>query len=1116
MSVRLSGPRIASAVFLVALAALGGCEGKPHVVAGQVIPADPDFNVDVRPILSDNCFRCHGPDAGSRKAKLRLDLAESAYAELPESKGKHAIVPGHPDRSELIRRITSSDPDVRMPPPATHKTLSPAQAAVLHNWIDQGAKYKAHWAYIPPVKPAPPKTRFDARARNPLDHFILARVEEAGLEPAPEADRETLINRVTLDLTGLPPTLAEVDRFLADKSDNAYEKVVDGLLASPRFGERMASQWMDVARYADTDGYLDDLNGRLLWPWRDWVISAFNRNMPYDQFVTWQLAGDLLPNPTSEQVLATAFGRLGKRSTENGIIDEEYRVEYVNERAELVGKAFLGLTVGCAKCHDHKYDTISQEDYYSLGAFFNNIDERGFYAAGYLQRTVGPTMQWLGANEKTQLDDARQALERAQTAYDQVTERASQKAEEGAKNLLGGSALQAQDKVLSALSAATMAYFPLDSSRAPSRSEVESLMWRRKLFLPPDSPLLRPRPGRPSGPPPPPKLPNGLVEHYLSASPSGKAGMPPMMLQEALLKPGKRGNAFEVSDHNIGILPRRVGWFERTQPFGFSLWLKLPDGKTYGNAPVVFHRDHNVLSGDSGYTLNLDANRLRFDLIHMSPHNMVSVRARQALKPSEWVQVTVTYDGSSRARGIRIYVNGVPADTDVLKDHLTRTILPTEVMGTLGGEFYGLQVGYRFRDEVLTGGLIDEVRVFDRELSPLEVLANVDAGRLRALPLDELKSGLKPLLLTQDTEVQAARAVLDAARTRVNELLSAAPEIMVMGDLETPRKAYLLTRGVYSEHGKEVSARGLDRVFAWDKSLPRNRLGLAHWLFDARNPLTARVTINRIWATHFGKGIVETVEDFGTQGSGPTHPALLDWLARELVQSHWDLKHMHKLMVMSATYRQSSDATRDLTEKDPRNLLYARANRQRLPAEVVRDNALAASGLLVGRIGGPSVFPWQPAGVWEGVASRNGYPVDVPDDDNHRRSLYTFIKRSAQAPSMVVFDFADRNVATVRRPISNTPLQALVLLNEPQYREAYAAMARQAAANTVDPAARITRIFRLATRRSPQPEELQVLSAYYSTEMHRPGMTPGTPAELAALTKIAAAVMNTPDAYSIR
>ena len=1133
--------RIAAATALaIVLAAflVAGCRFEPFaLLAGADEPVD--FNFQVRPILSENCFRCHGPDAGGRKAGLRLDIAAAAYAALPESPGKHAIVPGSLSKSELVRRITATDADERMPPAAAHKTLTREQIDTLTRWVQQGAEYKPHWAYIPPRKAAPPASSFAERAISPIDAFVFARLGKAGLQPSPETDRETLINRVTLDLTGVPPTPAEVDDFVADKSPKAYEKVVDRLLTSPRYGERMAEAWLDVARYAESDGYLDDQHGRLLWPWRDWVIQALNRNMPYDQFATWQLAGDLLPGATREQLLATVFGRLGKRSTENGIIDEEYRVDYVNERAELVGKAFLGLTVGCAKCHDHKYDTISQEDYYSLGAFFNSIDERGFYAAGFTNRTVGPTISWTDASTDTKLANAQARLSQQIAAFDAALGRATVRASAQAEKLLGQSPGAARALVERSIKRSTLAYYPLDGSRPPLPGEIEARFKnQRKPFFPPDSPLVTrfaevAKSGKPS--PLQRRVPNTLVENLLTFSPSATPGVAPAVFQEAELKPGIKGNAFYVSDKNIGFLAQDIGWFERSQEFGFDLWIRLPAGKVYDDATVVNHRDHNVITGDSGYTLNLEQNHLRFDLIHMSPHNMLSVRGLEALPGDQWIHVAVMYDGSSRAGGIHLYVNGAPASVEIEKDNLTRTILPTLVAGTLGGEYYGFAFGYRFRDELFTGGLIDEIRIFDRALTPLEVRFEYsDRAELSRDPAAR-KSELAELIAMNDPEVRAAAKQLGDARETVNAISTSAPEIMVMGDTPRARQAYLLERGVYNQHGREVSPRGLERVFRWQASLPPNRLGLARWLFDPQNPLTARVTVNRLWALHFGRGIVETVEDFGTQGSNPTHPELLDWLAVEFMNSGWDLKHMHRLMVLSATYRQSSDATPEALEKDPQNLLLARASRQRLPAETIRDNALAASGLLVDRIGGPSVYPFQPGGVWESVGSKHEYPQpsEVPNDEHHRRSLYSFIKRTAETPSMVVFDFADRNVSTVRRPLSNTPLQALVLLNDPQYREAYRALAQRALEAGGDDATRIQRVFGLALRRKPMGSEASVLADYYTAERKRFAAAPAQaaaavsigvspvdstldPVELAALTSVAAAVLNTPDAYSTR
>ncbi len=1031
---------------------LGACSSReaalpaPVAMAEQQLTEPVSYNWDIAPILSENCFRCHGNDAGTRKAGLRLDMAEDAYARVPANKQHRAIVPGSPGDSELMRRILSTDPDKRMPPLESHKTLSPRQIALLDKWIKQGARYEQHWAYISPAASKPPASKHSPRALGAIDQFVYARLEKAELLPSPEADRATLINRVTLDLTGLPPTLAEVDAFLADAAPGAYEKVVDRLLASSRYGERMAAEWMDVARYSETDGYLDDRHNRFFAPWRDWVIAAFNRDLPYDTFVTWQLAGDLIPNASPEQILATAFARLGKRSTENGIIDEEYRVEYRNERTELIGKAFLGLTVGGAKCHDHKYDAISQKDYYALSGFFDSIDERGLYPAGYTGRTQGPTLPWPTAEEQRQLKAGNEAILRQEAVLESVRKQVLQDTAPRVRSLVGDVA--ARDAfVRSAVQAATVAHYPLDSAHGGSVERFKRLAKAPApdVATPEAVPEGANLPATPAvGSVPVPALPNGIVEGDVLLSDSATPGVEPAGLERPVFVPGVKGQAFLVKS-NRGFLAPQLGYYDRTQAFSFDLWLKPREGKPYEDATVVNHQDHTVSTGDAGYTLHLENNHLRLDVAHLTPFNMLSVATVDAIPAGRWTHVTVTYGGSSRAADTKIYVNGQLARTVVRKDHLTRSILPTGIRGLLGGDFYGFSFGTRFRDEEFTDGALDEIRLFSRDLTSIEV-QSLHSAKPSTLGGEAARAAFAVLAVETDPRVLAARQALSSAREAANQVQSHVKEIMVLRDAPQIRATYVLDHGLYDQKREPVRPAGLSQVSRWDpREYGENRLGLAKWLFDAENPLTARVYVNRLWASHFGIGIVETVEDFGTQGAHPTNPELLDWLAVAFRKSGWDIKHMQKLIVMSATYRQSSNLTPELTKRDPRNQLLARGPRFRLPAEVIRDSALLASGLLVEKLGGGSVYPYQPPGVWDDTASPYKYPVAdaIASDQHHRRSLYTYVKRGAQVPAMATFDFADRNVCTVSRRSSNTPLQALILMNDPQFMETYRVMAER-------------------------------------------------------------------------
>jgi hypothetical protein len=1141
-------------------------------VAGRPdIPARPDYNWDVRPILSQNCFACHGN--GKQRAGLRLDLAKTAYGDLPEDKGKHAIVPGNPKKSEAFRRITSGDPQVRMPPEETHKVLTAREVAILERWIKQGAKYKEHWAYIPPKEVKPERTEWDKQAVNPIDRYIYAGLKKAKLSPSPEADRETLINRVTLDLTGLPPTLAEVDAFVADKRPDAYERLVDKLLNSRQYAERQANIWLDTARYADSDGYLNDNEGRFQHPYRDWVITAFARNIPYDKFVTWQIAGDKLPNATREQILATAFLRAGKKSNEGGIIDEEYRVEYVNERAELMGKAFLGLTVGCAKCHDHKYDVISQADYYSMGGFFNSIDERGIHSQGGRATPMGPTQSWPTPMEARALDAAHKVTLAKEAAYRATFEAARKTAAPRVQAALSNPAQRAA-LIQRGLDADLQAYYPLDDSYQAS---FEPLMIEptnsfgngapRRAAAAAAGKVIKakaagPAAAKPVGPPRDPDEPRvaatelrqaiadevakglqigngiailkrqlmvGLKKEDLAWTKAGTAGGKPGFINHVTFVPGARGKALQLNDSVIAA-DKSVGQFERTQPYSLDVWVKLKAGKKYEDVTLLYNSGGR---GGPGYELDIDDNHLIYNITHSAPYNMISVASAEPLPTGRWLHLTSTYDGNSKAAGAKLYLDGKHLATTIQRDRLTRTAKPSGGNSQLGS-YYGLAFGKTFGRVEFKEGAVDEFRVFTRALTPVEVAYLHDPNSARTAKADALQAQLAEVAAEDDPHVIAAWEALRQAREAEQRVETPIYQMMVTADAIVPRKNYILDHGVYNQYKDEVPTQALPRVYKWDAKLPRNRLGLAQWMFDPKHPLTSRVYVNRMWQSHFGTGIVETVEDFGTQGSNPTNPELLDWLAIEFVRSGWDIRHMHKLMVMSATYRQSSVIRRDLLEKDPRNFLLARGPRYRMPAEMIRDNALFASGLLVDRPGGESVFPYQPEGVWDSTGvGVHIYPTKVPDDQMHRRTMYTFMKRNALFPSLMVFDMADRNTSQVMRKISNTPLQALVLLNDTQYVEAYRKLAERALTSTSDPDKQIVDMFRLATRRRPTTGEMAALKQYRVAESQRLaqapeeatkllaiGVAPADPRldkiQLAAMTMMTAAVMNTPDAYSLR
>lgn len=1108
-----------------------------------------DYNWDVRPILSDYCFRCHGPDEKARQANLRLDTPEGAYAALRRA-GTYAIVPGQPDTSQLIVRVTHDNPAVRMPPRVTNKSLSGEQIDILRKWIAQGAEYKPHWAFVAPQKPVPPLVTA-TRASNEIDRFILSRLEREGLPLSAEADRETLINRVTLTLTGLPPTLSEVDAFLKDTSRNAYEKLVDRLLASPAYGEHMATQWLDVARYADSDGFLDDLHDRLLWPYRDWVISALNRNMPFDQFATWQLAGDLLPNATREQRLATAFLRLGKRTNENGAIDEEYRVEYAVDRAVTIGTGFLAMTVGCARCHDHKYDPIPTKDFYSLTGFFNSTDEPGFYAPGRTGITAGPTLPWADEATEKKIADARGVIRRQEAVYQNVRAQAARDAAARVDALLANPA-DVRQTIQRSLDRGLVGYYPFEETAPVPDDQLPTPLPQARLSPPPlalesledrcasnNGPLVSDEEcrarfraaadraaaeGRVQR-----ALPGGLVREDLVMSPSAGGGAPPAVFMAPVLREGIKGKAFHFNDNEVGVLGKGVGYYERTQPFSLDLWVKA--GQVYEDSAILHHRETEN-AGNAGYQLHLEKNHLRWEMMHSRAGNGISLRSTQPLPLNQWIHVAVTYDGSSRAQGTRLYVNGAAIELEVTRDNLTRTIIPNG-NANQADQALGLAFGKRLRAQTLKDGAIDEVRVFRTALTPAEVRHLHEQLQPSALP-EPGRQELIDLLVANDPRVEPALMALTRARDVENDIVSVVPQVMVMGDTPTPRPTYVLVRGNYEDHGEQVPPRALSRVLPWNGAWPENRIGLARWLFDAKNPLTSRVFVNRVWQMHFGRGLVETAEDFGSQGSIPTHPELLDYLAVSFRESGWDIKRLHETIVMSATYRQHSDVSDDALKKDPRNMLLARFPRLRMPAEMVRDHALAASELLVRRIGGPSTYPYQPKNMWDGFNVYKYPEADqVPADSHHRRSLYSFIKRNALHPAMASFDMPERWSTAARRLTSNTPLQALVLLDDPQYLEAYRALASHVLKSETAGDAQLTTVFRLATRRRPRADEMATLRAYYQSQLARfaadreaaekllaAGVTRADDrldtVRLAALTNVTTVVMNTPDAYSLR
>ncbi|HEV2689923.1 MAG TPA: DUF1549 domain-containing protein, partial [Bryobacteraceae bacterium] len=845
-----------------------------------------DFDRDIRPIFADRCFACHGPDEKQRMAKLRLDRKDGgAYS----TRGDHRLIaPGDSASSRLLQRVAATSAN-RMPPVAAGPALTDVQVQLMKRWIDEGAKWEPHWAYVAPQAVTPPEVRNPAWVRNPIDQFILARLEREGWKPTPEASKATLLRRLSFDLTGLPPTPSEIDAFVADRSAGAYEKQVDRLLASPRYGERMAMQWLDLARYADSHGYHIDSH-RDMWHWRDWVIAAFDRNMPYSEFVVDQLAGDLLPNATVEQKIATGFNRNHMINFEGGAIAEEYQNEYVVDRVETTAVAFLGTTLGCARCHDHKYDPISQREFYRFYAFFNTIPEKGLDGRRGNAEPVAPL-----------------------PTPDQASE---------------------QDRVKKELAAAEKA-LP-DKQIANLQTEWEKTRYET-LRKPPRE---------------------GLLAHYEMdgnlIDSTGRSARGRILKGDVGFGAGTVDKAADFgADTLVNFGP--VADFDQKDAFTISGWVR-------GNSILpmdVFHKidgtetrqGFELVFGDAIPIGDLRRGaQLGFRLTHRWPDDAIEIRTKDHLPreskdpdvPRPWYHVAITYDGSSHASGLKLWINGQPADIDVLHDHLTGSFRNTS----------SLRVG----DAALAKpykGQLDDLRIYNRVLDPSEIgqLAIDEPARATLFLLDKSRSKdqvarLRDYFLTYDAPENYRQSYADLKRLKAEKQRTeeAIPTTMVMAESMKPRETAILGRGDYRNRGEKVTP-GVPAVFPpLPAGAPANRLTLARWLVDPANPLTARVAVNHFWQMYFGLGLVKTAEDFGFQGEAPSNPELLDWLATEFIRTGWDVKAMQKVIVMSAAYRQSSRVTPELLEKDPENRLIACGPRFRLPAETVRDNALAVSG----------------------------------------------------------------------------------------------------------------------------------------------------------------------------
>lgn len=980
------------------------------------------FNRDILPVLSDNCFQCHGPDKNTQEADLRLDIREDALA-------ANAWAPGDPEASLAIHRILSSDQDKQMPPPESHLSLSEDEKSKLVQWVQEGAEYQPHWAFIPLETQA---------AETTIDEVVANGLKRHGYQMQPEAEKTTLLRRVYFDLIGLPPSPEEIAAFLLDSSPQAYERVVDDLLSRHEYGERMAVHWLDLARYADSHGYQRDKDRRV-WPWKDWVIEAFNKNLPYDQFVTYQLAGDLLAEPTREQRLATTFNRLHQYKVEGGSVEEEFRVESVADRVNTFGTAFLGLTMECARCHDHKYDPISQKDYFQLFAFFDDIDEAGL--ASFFGRALPtPTLPLIEPEDEAKLEEL--AKSKAETR-------------------------DARDSAISSI------------------PENELVAWYAQG----------------------PELFAGLTKTT------------PFNFKQT---DDERGHLFDGDN----VLKTKIGSITRHDPFSLSFWMWAPEHKE--RAIICHLSEHWTDSGSRGWELTSLDGILRFSMSHFWPGNAIAIETNKPFKEKEWIHVTLTYDGSSEAEGMRLYLNGELAETNAVRDNLTKFIHKGDFSGK-GKKvlFPGIYWGARNRDHGFTGGRVDEAQFFDFELHPREVAyqaAPAVPSPLAAKSFNELDAADRDFVTTvfardHSSVIAELDSALLEARLAHGDAQDSVTEIMTMQALPEPKRAYILERGAYDARGAEVFADIPASLPPMDPDLPKNRLSLAKWLLESDHPLFARVAVNRFWMLCFGRGIVDTPEDFGLQGEQPEYPELIDYLAADFIRSGWDVKILMRQIVQSKTYRQRSLAPSDIMEVDPSNRLLARGPSHRLPAEMIRDNALAASGLLQKSQSSQPKRPYDLAAAFKPQKVSEGEGV-------YHRSVYSLTKRAAPSPVMIAFDGVKRDVCSAKRQRTNTPLQSLILLNGPQFVEAARVAGINAwAASQGDLSSTIEELSLRFISRKPAEEEALILTALFDEQLdyfkentaaakellsigHSPMDSDHGIAESAAVTVLAQTLMN--------
>ncbi len=1010
------------------------------------------FDRDVRPLLADRCFSCHGPDEAKRKAELRLDTEEGA---------REVLAGGA--TSEFARRITSHAAREVMPPPSLKRPLSETERATLLRWAEEGARYMPHWAFVAPRRSDPPRVKSQDWARDELDAYVLDALERHGLAPEAEVEPRLLLRRASLVLTGLPPTPEEAEAFAANASDAEYARRVDAMLASPRAAEHMATMWLDLARYADTHGYQTDGNS-FTWPWRDWLLRALAANMPYDHFVRSIVAGDLQPDSSVDDRVATGFHRLHRMTEEGGSIAEEFRQEGIADRVSTFGTTFLGLTLECARCHDHKYDPIPTREFYALAAMFGSIDENGLkpYALPVL---APPPFVRLASDEQ----------------------------------------LRRESELRSAVG---LAQAELDSQRAEAKRRLQTVRLAASA----------------SEAPPPDAhyefetIENGRVPNLIAGTPPASVDRHrPEQLGQFQLGEGRAGRAASF-DGDGGLALDGLSGFGRHDEISVAMWIRT--GERNARAALLHASGFYTQDADaSGIELELVDGHVRWSAIHLWPGSAASVRVRAPLTIGEWTHLVATYDGSSHAGGLRVYVNGELAGVEVVRDALD---------GPLAD--HTLELGSRSRGSGFRGGAIDELRVWRRALTSVQARSIAVSAGLQVDPGDFaiFEDHFADAL---DESVSQARAKLRADQRALAAHLDAIPAFACMQDSRSASPTHVLRRGAYDQ--PDTTARidpgALEAVLAFEPALPRNRAGLASWMLDERNPLVARVAVNRLWEQVFGRGLVETSENFGLQGSFPSHPELLDRLAYTFVHgdgspgSAWNMSAMLRRLVLCSTFRQSSSASVSKRAADPVNALLSRGPAPRMSAEMLRDSALAASGLLVEQLGGPSVQPWQPEGLWSEAGQGGHYQPDA-GGGAHRRSLYTFRKRTVPVPDMSVFDAGTREACLPRRMTPNTPLQALVILNDPVFVECATALAERATREAAGPAARVERAFELLCTRRPTREESEALLALvegetsrFSTELDAARKLVGVPdAELAALALACSTILASDGAMVIR